>query len=256
MQDRYVGDVGDFGKYGLLRALRGTEPLNLRLGVVWFRTDDAIVSADPRNDGNDTRYLAFDKEHEYRSCDPLLYDTLREIVASDNRRVSAIEESGLLGSGALFHDAHVPGPAKHAQKAARQATVELRRQWVRDARSEVESGDFVFLDPDNGLEVKSVRFTTFSAPKYVYLHEVQEFFEDDRSVIIYQHRDHEGNATTQFAKRREQLRKVLHPADIFGLYFSARLFIVVATSRHAEVLRQRTSAMLKSPWREHFELID
>ena len=37
MQDRYFGDVGDFGKYGLLRALSGTYPgaAPLRLGIVW-----------------------------------------------------------------------------------------------------------------------------------------------------------------------------------------------------------------------------
>ena len=38
MQDRFVGDIGDFGKYGLLRALTGTYPEaepRLSLGVVW-----------------------------------------------------------------------------------------------------------------------------------------------------------------------------------------------------------------------------
>ena len=36
MQDRYVGDVGDYGKYGLLRSLcRGDEHgVALRLGVL------------------------------------------------------------------------------------------------------------------------------------------------------------------------------------------------------------------------------
>ena len=36
MQDRYVGDVGDYGKYGLLRSLCGGDELGkaLRLGVL------------------------------------------------------------------------------------------------------------------------------------------------------------------------------------------------------------------------------
>lgn len=33
MQNRYVGDVGDFGKYTLLNALASS---GLRLGVVWY----------------------------------------------------------------------------------------------------------------------------------------------------------------------------------------------------------------------------
>ena len=39
MQDRFVGDIGDFGKYGLLRTLAGIEPKaepGYRLGVVWY----------------------------------------------------------------------------------------------------------------------------------------------------------------------------------------------------------------------------
>ena len=32
MQDRYTGDIGDFAKYGLLRALEAGH----RLGVAWY----------------------------------------------------------------------------------------------------------------------------------------------------------------------------------------------------------------------------
>jgi hypothetical protein len=37
MQNRYTADLGDFGKYGLLKALCQSkdEERNLRLGVVW-----------------------------------------------------------------------------------------------------------------------------------------------------------------------------------------------------------------------------
>ena len=39
MQDKFVGDEGDFGKYGLLRTLAGIEPKDeprYRLGIVWL----------------------------------------------------------------------------------------------------------------------------------------------------------------------------------------------------------------------------
>ncbi len=57
MQDRYVGDVGDFGKYGLLRSLcRGDEHgAALRLGVLWYRFDGDDSTA--ANDGRHTDYL-------------------------------------------------------------------------------------------------------------------------------------------------------------------------------------------------------
>ena len=41
MQNRYVGDIGDFGKYGLLRAHFGRKyQIPLRLGVVWYLFPD------------------------------------------------------------------------------------------------------------------------------------------------------------------------------------------------------------------------
>ena len=52
MQDRYAGDVGDFMKFGLLRAVSGGV-LPLRLGVNWYLTGDesnarrAVQSSNP-----------------------------------------------------------------------------------------------------------------------------------------------------------------------------------------------------------------
>ena len=37
MQDRYAGDIGDYGKLGLLRSLSRT---GLRIGVNWYLTPD------------------------------------------------------------------------------------------------------------------------------------------------------------------------------------------------------------------------
>ena len=47
MQDRYFGDVGDFGKYGLLRVLCGLwGGPNFKLGVVWYLFPDENHNAD------------------------------------------------------------------------------------------------------------------------------------------------------------------------------------------------------------------
>jgi len=35
VQDRYAGDVGDFGKIGMLRQIAST---GLRIGINWYRT--------------------------------------------------------------------------------------------------------------------------------------------------------------------------------------------------------------------------
>ena len=80
MQDRYVGDVGDFGKYGLLRYLGGKldggfeyfEPM--RMGVIWYLYPDESHNAD----GKYTGYLDETPANRasYRACDS-------ELVAQD-----------------------------------------------------------------------------------------------------------------------------------------------------------------------------
>ncbi len=76
MQNRYVGDVGDFGKCGLSRYLTGQmetpvpEPA-LKLGVVRYLYPDESHNAD----GKHTGYLddTSDNYAAYRACDPHLY---------------------------------------------------------------------------------------------------------------------------------------------------------------------------------------
>jgi len=50
MQDRYVGDVGDFGKIGMLRQI---EESGLRIGVNWYLTykPEEHINADGKNIG-------------------------------------------------------------------------------------------------------------------------------------------------------------------------------------------------------------
>ena len=41
MQDRYTGDIGDFGKLGLLRVLQAQ---GLTIGVNWYLTPDKAIT--------------------------------------------------------------------------------------------------------------------------------------------------------------------------------------------------------------------
>ena len=50
MQNRYTGDIGDFGKLGMLRALQAQD---LTIGVNWYLAPDE----DHNDDGKHTKYL-------------------------------------------------------------------------------------------------------------------------------------------------------------------------------------------------------
>ena len=100
-----MGDVGDFGKYGLLRALcmptddRGAA---LRLGVVWYLTSDETHN----NDGRHIGYLQPTSKNlqTFRACDPGLYDALADIVGGDARNVSAIRQQRVLPDDTVYYE--------------------------------------------------------------------------------------------------------------------------------------------------------
>ena len=83
MQNRYVGDIGDYIKYALLRALSS----GLMLGVAWYLYPDE----DHKPDGKHVQYL--DDPQRWRHLDPELFDALKQIVES-NRSVSAVAAAG------------------------------------------------------------------------------------------------------------------------------------------------------------------
>ncbi len=257
MQDRYTGDVGDFGKYGMLRQLCGlcdenAEPL--KLGVVWYRPPLSIVAGDPADDGKHTSYLQSGQDEPFRCCDPPLYDALREIVECNSRCVEAVERTGLLGPDAVFYAARVPGPPPRARGEARTAE---RQRWVNDALEATAGCDVVFLDPDNGLEPKSVSITRKMAPKYAYLSEVEKWFGRGQSVVVYHHLGRNGTHAEQIARWLKRLGRRFGPAEIFALHFrrgTSRAFFVLATECHTPTLRERAKALADSAWSEHFDL--
>ncbi len=135
MQNRYVGDIGDYAKYALLRAIgRG-----LQLGVAWYLYPDEGHNAD----GKHTSYL--DAPAKWRLLDPDLFDGLKKLVAEDRRCVDSFKESQLLPSARFSSQILSSELRSYAQRAA------WRVAWFERVVADLEDCDFVFADPDNGL---------------------------------------------------------------------------------------------------------
>ena len=86
MQNRYSGDVGDFGKLGLLRFL---EKQGLKIGVNWYLTDDETHNADGK-------FIEYTSNKAFAECDDELLHTLSDIITNGRRSVSALEEKTYL----------------------------------------------------------------------------------------------------------------------------------------------------------------
>ena len=87
MKNQYFGDINDYLKYGLLRAL--IMETRLRLGVCWMLTAD-----DGRPDGGKTRYL--DQAAVWRAYEPPLFDMLQTAVRKGERNIEAVETGRIL----------------------------------------------------------------------------------------------------------------------------------------------------------------
>jgi len=134
MQNRYVGDVGDFGKFALLRALAGED---IALGVLWY-----LNTREESN--NDGKHVNYGKLREYA---PALFDALSNIVRNRKRNVSEIARARILPSRTKYFERPLPSSGKTPSQQAR----ETREEWFNDALRTLKGTQLVFLDPDNGI---------------------------------------------------------------------------------------------------------
>lgn len=231
MQDRYSGDVGDYVKLAILRALAPGR----RLGVGWWLYPNESHNDDGRHIG----YL--DQPETWRAFDPPAFDHLKAVVASGERRVSALEHDDLL-RGALYFREPVPtGGAISARRTARTA-------WLNRLSAAVEPCDLVFLDPDNGFETKGFDLGAAKAGKSVALAELQALQRPGRTLLVYHHQTRmRGGHEFELGHWGERLRAVGF-AQVDALRaspFSARAFFLLDGSPE---LRAR-AAHLAERWK-------
>ena len=240
MQDRYTGDIGDFGKLGLLRQL---ERARLSLGVNWYRTPDETHNSDGLHVG----YLQNDA---YRSCDPQLWSALGQIVWSGRRNISALEQAGILS--ARYFSRLLDSSS--GDKIARQA---VRTDWHMQALQALHGCDIVFVDPDNGLIVPSADGTAKSN-KYVLPYELAEYYHAGSSIIYYQHKARRPDEFYIDQHRQLVSSGAFPVATSLGLKFtktSLRYYFCAIRPEHEKAVSACIQQMMSSPWQYCFERV-
>jgi hypothetical protein len=251
MQDRYVGDVGDFAKYALLRGLAGVSgPIPIRLAVVWCRFPD-------ESHNRDGRHISYLRSLEFAELDPELHTVLNAIVESGRRSVSAIACSGTLPPGTVFCDAPV-SPTNYISLTP-EDRVRHRYAWLSACLRSTESCNLAFLDPDNGLEVASVPKHHPKAGKYIYWDELARFWQRGNALLIYHHLNRTVSAARQVWALTFRFATEFDQAAIFPLVFrrgSSRVFWLL---HHGDdvgrELESRAAELLTGGWSRHFRPI-
>jgi len=237
MQNRYAGDVGDFGKLGLLRQIARSE---LGIGVNWYLTPD-------ENHNADGKHIGYTTDPRYTGCDNSLRNSLKAIVNSQ-RSVSALETMNLIPNAVYYHEVlHSP------------SRTFSRRDWHIKALEVLRCADIVFLDPDNSLLVKSVSAGSTKSNKYVIPNEIADYFAAGKSVFIYNHRCREQEPV--YLQRFDWMHEdsILKNAVITGVTFkrgTVRDYIFALQPSHAARIMECVDNMLQSSWGNHFAKLD
>jgi len=168
MQDRYAGDIGDFVKLGLLRAI---SPGYL-LGLAWYHFPDEGHN----NDGRHIGYL--DQSELYGTLDPNLFEHLVSVVVGERSIASLLPTlPDAISSKELLDLTEVPSWQKR----------EWRRVWFTNVLDDLKKCDLVFADPDNGIvDDSDARKGRPVFGKQIPLDEVQRLAQG-RCAVIYHH---------------------------------------------------------------------
>ena len=184
MRHNYVGDEGDYAKLALLRALARDQ----QLGVNWYLTvheetpkQPAHGASTPQGDGYKLDHLVH--PDEWSDLDAALLERMVESLRGLREEERHIEKLEVLLPGADFFQAPLPtGSDSPAERRA------ARRAWHQTALQRLAGAEIVFVDPDNGFEVKSHGPGSKWRCKYAAYDEVADYLARGQAVVAYQHR--------------------------------------------------------------------
>jgi len=239
MQDRYAGDVGDFGKFALLKFL--FDNANNKIGVIWYR----FPNESHNNDGGHIEYV---NDSKFYSCDKDLCHKL-SVVLFCGRSIFSLENAKLLSANTVYFsdpiDSHLKFPSqKQIDKEGRNSS---RKEWLRKAINKIADCNVIFLDPDNGLEIASCsKIYQLKSGKFAYYSEINDLLKGQTTGVIYHHLNRHklhGPHEEQIRRKVGELRKCINPSGkIFGLRFrpySPRAYFIITTKKDESRIRKK-----------------
>lgn len=224
MKNKYFGDINDYKKYGLLRALTGRG--EIATTVCWVLTED-----DDRSDGRRIRYL--EQPEKWRCHDPAVFDHLQvQVIQRRIRKVDAIEDSDVLPN-CRFYSPLI------------RDNVKARQRYFRELLKFAKGSQLVFFDPDNGLEIKSVPSGRKNSSKYLYWEEVKTAFARGHSLLIYQHFPRKPRVPF-IGQLVDKFRVATGVRNVLSYCSSHVVFFLVPQAAHEEHFREWNNAVVEA----------
>lgn len=227
MKHQYFGDINDYRKYGLIRALSGSGLLPTY--ICWMLTPDS----EDNKDGNRISYLS--RPEVWRHYDSVLFDFLQTEI--QQRKTTRIIDEDALAKVL---------PSTRFFTPLLQDAVDLRTGYFNALFHNLPScGGLLFFDPDNGLEVPSCSKGNKNSSKYIYWSEVSKAYESGHSVLIYQH--FQRVERKKFIRGISEKAKAETGAAVFAYVTSHVVFFLLARPEHINLF-EKANAMLSNQW--------
>jgi len=231
MKNQYIGDIGDYGKYGLLRFLANR---GIKIGINWYLTED-----DGSSDGKFAGYLNHPEERIY---DSELFDTLQGIRNLPDKNIKIIEQSGIIPDANFYNEVLKSQVLKPDER-------ELNRElWFNHSVRILKEADIIFADPDNGISYrKSARRK--DSDKFIFPEEVSCYYNKGKNVFFYCHKGRRKQEAWELAKI--QIREYIRDAQILAITFhrgTQRSYIFVLHPDCYLTYKQILNDFLASEW--------
>lgn len=246
MQNKYVGDIGDYCKLGLLRWLAGvhhdSSGKKLSLGVGWYAVPDDFDP--PKNrDGRHVEYLGLEHSEGGRviarpasaqlcHLDFPLWDALRAQVIAGNRCIAALECILRQDIPACsFHSTPLPSTPGEG------SWVQKRGRWFEGllkSLADTPKPDLLFVDPDNGLATENMGPSSRSLAKHVQLPEIIELANRhcEAGFLFYhhlgQHAPHEAQIESLKRRLLESFEAEWNISSLIFNRYSCRAFVLLS----------------------------
>lgn len=137
--------------------------MKVRIGVNWYLTQ-------PEDNGDGEQRHHMDSP-SWECLDQELLDKLKEFQSPQSRTLRRFEDSGILREDTVFCRAYVEPKSS-------------RSNWHDSASKDLAAADLIFLDPDNGFQVRSM--SSRNQAKYALYEEALHYARLGKIVISIQ----------------------------------------------------------------------
>jgi hypothetical protein len=215
--------------------------------VNWYLTPD-------EKHNSDGKHISYLHKRNYIGYDDELFYILKDIVDNDRRNVFSVQKSVILPRNTVYYDSilDLTGEPDYLKRCI------LRQSWHISAMNKLKNCEIVFLDPNNGLQVKSVPLTGQKGNKYIGLDELKDYYKLGKSIIFYNHRERKLEEEYLDKFRKLQLDPDFEGSKWLGIKFSRgtiRDYIFVLQPHHLYSVEIQSKALLKTVCKESFSLL-